>query len=561
MPLPSRMKLFSATLAALVSGVLVSMGFPGFKFPTLSQGWLLPFALVPLFVAMELIESPPPGSAYARTKPESFFQRGGFLRVFFLTWIFGSTVAFIAFFWCTYPAILFGNLPPFVAYPAFGLYCLLSGTFMPLVFLPFTISAVRRRRKQKPFPILLMALASTFLEMTIPRFFYWTFGSLMHSLETVNQWSSVLGFSGASFFIFFSNGVLARVLVIEPRTALRTLRSFAGVALFWAAIVGYGSYRISAFDKILPDLPKSRVGFIQPNFTFSELSSNPVRPVDAQQMSLSTLLRMSKEVVELSPDVPLDLIVWPESVVPFTFASSKDQVSQVEAFAREHNVPVLVQATEIDPEELERVGYRNVTMYSASFLIRPDGSRSASFRKWVPIPFGEIVPGEQYIPALGELVRENIGNTSKVGIGTSYEGLAYTENFYVAPLICFDSIYPNLPRLQALKGNASIFVNQANFVWMDVSNAGAEFRELDRFRAVENARSMLLASNTGPSVAFDPLGRELFSSTSVMTQGKGVAILPIYSETTLYSRFGDAPLLSLGLASVVLLIYLSRKQR
>lgn len=561
MPLSMRAHTFTAIFAALLSGLLIASGFPGDNFPTLSQGWLLPFAFVPLFLALETIPAPGVRTAYGKTRGEYQIHKGTFAKAFFFAWLAGVTLAAFAFFWFTKPAILFGKLPSYVAFPGFGIYCLFSGLFLPTVLLPFLISAVRRAKKQRPFPLLPMVLVSVFLEMTVPRLFYWTFGSLMHSVESVNQWASLFGFASTSGLILLSNSFIARTLVDGPRSAPRLILKALVFCTAWGVVIGYGKLRVSNFEKLEPTLPKTRVGYIQPNFTFSELASNPYRPADAQTMSLENLLRMSTELVEENVGRKIDLIVWPESVVPFSFVRSKSQMQQVKDFSALHDIPILVQATEMDDDEIERLGYQRATLYSASFLIRPDGSKSDSFRKWVPIPFGETVPLESSFPALGEFVRDNIGNTSKVGLGTSYEALSFTPELKVAPLICFDSIYPELPRLQASKGGADIFVNQANFVWMDLSNAGAEFKELDRFRAIENARPLLLVSNTGPSVAFDPLGRELFPTTALMSQAKGTVDLPIWKEETLYSKWGDVPHLAAGIANICYLIWFARRRR
>ena len=550
-------RFFYAAVAAILSGVAAACGFPGLSFPTASFSFLLPFALVPLFVALETL--PLGTTVTGRGRRGSRAQVTPFLRgrqAFFLCWIFGSALASVAFFWCTTPAILFGNIPAPLAYLGFAGYCLLSGGFFAVVLFPFSWNVGRTtRRGVRFFPLLAMILVSTALEHWLPRFFFWTLGSLLHRYDALNQWSSVFGFSAGTAFILFSNAALARSITSQPKSPGRVVLTTLGVAAFWAVLFGLGQLRIDLLSPKIEALPKTRIGVIQPNFSFSELSSNQQRPADAQEQSLDVLLHMTEELVQKAGSTPLDLVVWPESVAPSDFSWSKVQLDATKALSAKLRVPILAQAIEFDEEELKEKGFRQATMYSNSFLLRPDGSRSPSFRKWIPIPFGESVPFEKHFPWLGEIMRQNVGNTSKVGVGTRYEALPYTPTDFVAPLICFDSIEPELPRIQTLQGNATVFVNQANFVWMGLSNAGYEFREIDRFRAIENGRSLILAANTGPSAAFDPLGRLVGPQTGLMTQASLIFEVPVNTEITFYTRYGNLPLAIAALLSAAVLLY------
>jgi len=554
-------------LAPVASGALVGMCFPGGDFPWISAGWLMPVALVPLLVAIESLPTsaaPMSRARFAKASRVSGFSRAR--RAMALTWVFGAVLNSIAFFWTTSPSILFGGIPPAPAYALFALYCVLSAVFYPIVFFPFLWNAGRMAKKQmRPLPLIALALVSTALEHWVPRFFFWTFGSLTHFSAPLNQLAALGGFSTLTFFILLGNAWISRSVYSHPRSPGRVVVSLAGVAAMWGVLWGGGEFRIRSREADLKAAPHTRVAWVQPNFTFSELSSNPERDASAQTQSLDNLLTTSQEAVDSAKakgDTPLDLVIWPESVAPQDFGWNRSQIERVQLFTKTNGVSVLAQAMEFEEDEVKKLGWRAATTYSTSFLIRPDGSQSAKFRKWVPIPFGESVPLEGWFPWLGDLVRDHVGNTGKVGIGTSYEALAYTPEFRVAPLICFDAISTLLPRLQVSKGGASILVNQANFAWMGRSNAGAEFRELARYRAIENARSLVLAANNGPSVAFDPLGRPITSSTPLMKRAVDSAALPVVAWTTPYSVVGDIPLAVLAILSgVILLVNSGRKER
>jgi apolipoprotein N-acyltransferase len=544
---------FPNVLLAMLSGFLVSMGFPGDKFPYLSAWWLVPFGFIPLFLAIEFL---PNESNWLRGKPLSQRTSHGkalrFWHSFFLCWIFGSTLASVAFFWVTVPMIFFGKLPPALAYSIFALYSVLSGSFFALVLLPFSFNAVHTfSRLAKPYPLFCLAVFSCALELVIPRFFYWTIGSLLHDSAPLRQWSGLFGFHFLGIFVYYTCAAFAQGIYQAAQGALGKFLLQLGLQpALWGTLIALGTWRESVWNSHIDAAPKRRIAFIQPNFTFEQLSSNSFQSTGAQEQSLDTLLEMSEQVIVSATDRKPDLLVWPESVSPtdFNWAPEKQQV--VKDFIARMNVPLLNQTVSFDEKELQELGYQKATMYSESNLMRTDGSVSEPYRKWVPIPFGETVPLEDHFPQFGKLVRKYVGNTSKVGKGTSTNAIPFADGAQVAPLICFDSISPELTRKQVNLGDANLFVNQANFIWMLHSNAGAEFRELNRFRGIENGRSIVMVANTGPSTAFDPTGKEIYTTTKLVSKHSGYVDVPIVDEDTLYSQFGNAPTYGLFAACV-----------
>ena len=72
---------------------------------------------------------------------------------------------------------------------------------------------------------------------------------------------------------------------------------------------------------------------------------------------------------------------------------------------------------------------------------------------------------------------------------------------------------------------------------MGDSNAGLELAVLDQMRAIENGRRVVLASNTGPSMAFDPLGRLLLPSTQLLTQNMNFVDTALYKKKLCFKEF------------------------
>lgn len=381
----------------------------------------------------------------------------------------------------------------------------------------------------------------------------------MHGSLPVVQWAAWIGSSGLSAFIFASNFVLSRALSDPTRNPGRLGLTFLATSLSWIAIYSTGAQRLSEQRNLQNAARKTHVGFVQPNFRFPGLPRNPEYTKEAVLQTFPSLLSLTEELIaKQKGSQKLDLIVWPESSAPYDVAWSESVRDELSKKIAEWKTPVLIQGTEFDKAELESLGPQRAKIFSTSFLMRPDGSRSPSFQKWVPMPFGEAVPLEDTFPWLGDLVRNNVNNVSKLGRGTSVDALAYSPSDAVAPLICFDAISSSLTRAQSTSGNATIFVNQANFLWMWKSTAAFQFVQLGRFRAIENGRSFILSANTGPSSAFTPTGELVGSSLGLMSRGYESALLPVFENKTLFAEWGERPLIALGLIAFAFLIFMGQ---
>jgi len=523
---------------SIASGLLVAACFPGIHTEFLSL--FLPVALVPFFICLFSV----------------FNEKNTIKKLFFYSWIFGFSLQLPAFFWICQPIIFFSSVKSIVAYPLTVLICALTALYFPLLFSPFFWHAHRYRSAEK-IPLFSFALILTFLEIVIPCFFNWSFGSLMYSQLYPSQLSSLFGFHTGSLFIFWTGLSFAHGIFFFKKNPF--LKTVLMQSLVWISICAFGFFRVWQFDH-LENKSDTRIAYVQPNFTFNSIASLPLPAKDSQHQSLERLLEMSHQAVQKALDHDgrnPDLMVWPESAAPDLFLLDAKQISLVSQWSEQHHMPVLVQALQWKQEDLLHMSIDDAPVWSASVIVNEHGLQPESFQKWVPMPFGEMFPLETTFPILGKWYRSLFKNPSKLEVGTSYDALAYGQNLSAAPLICFDAIDQRLPYLQSKKGNASIFVNQANFVWMVDSNAGTEFSMLDRARSIENARSSVMVSNTGPTTAFDPVGRIILPAEPLLTQATGYVDLPLSKEQTFFSKFYWTPLFIAGLLALVFYAALS----
>ena len=142
--------------------------------------------------------------------------------------------------------------------------------------------------------------------------------------------------------------------------------------------------------------------------------------------------------------------------------------------------------------------------------------------KRVLIPFGEYMPLASYFSGLKELnAKAGVFSAGTQAVVFAYpmhrpDGTAYTLK--VSPLICYEDTVPALARESVGQG-AELLVNITSDSWFGRTLAPHQHHLIAAFRAIENRRYLIRATNTGLSAVVDPLG-------------KTIARIPPFSEGT-----------------------------
>ena len=148
------------------------------------------------------------------------------------------------------------------------------------------------------------------------------------------------------------------------------------------------------------------------------------------------------------------------------------------------------------------------------------------------VPFGEYTPLSFLLPNfLKKLATSAIGKGFSEG---KEKGLLEVSFCKVGLNICFESIYPAIVRKQAFKG-ANLLVNISDLSWYSSNFLKQQFLAFGVFRAIENRKHFIIASNSGISAFIDPTGK--IKSQSI-PNNQGVLIdwiNPLY-KTTFYSK-------------------------
>ncbi|WP_460368588.1 apolipoprotein N-acyltransferase, partial [Actinocorallia lasiicapitis] len=179
---------------------------------------------------------------------------------------------------------------------------------------------------------------------------------------------------------------------------------------------------------------------------------------------------------------PVDLVVWGESSVGYDLSRHPDLRDRLDGPA------VLVNQDARDASgRISKVS-----------VLLEGGVEKGRYAKTRLVPFGEYVP---FRFALGWLTKISKAAGEDRAPGTG-DVLFDVHGVPVAPVICFESAFPDLARAAANRGARVIVVQSATSTFQD-SWAPPQHASLAAVRAAESGRPVAQAALTGVSAAFD----------------------------------------------------------
>lgn len=397
-------------------------------------------------------------------------------------WITGIVFTILTFWWIV-------RLPshamtvPWLIYPAL----LALGLFLGLYTALFGW-VVRFLRRRLGWPVLLSApavwVAAEWAKSSGPLGLPW--GNLGYALAREPAWiqtASLHGAPGLSFWIVAVNALVAAV-VVAKRPVLRGAFALAAALAVWLP-VRWGEARLEA----AATQPLASVAIVQPN-----VGSADKWDETKQDAILASMFEATREAASATPKP--DLIVWPETSLPFFVRLEPLRLGQLQALVREIGVPVLAGYPDA---KLSASG--SPETYNAAGLLRANGKFATQYEKIHLVPFGERIPFQEVLPFLGKIdlgqAEWTPGTRAVVftGAGPSF-----------AVLICFESIFADHTRMFALEG-AQYLVNITNDEWFGKTAGPVQHADMAILRAVELGRSVARSANTGISMLIDPYGR------------------------------------------------------
>jgi apolipoprotein N-acyltransferase len=534
-------KYLGGVIAAIASGALLSlpMSLPA------SAGWLswlVPLALVPLFVAIERLPVQGAGGVRTYHKVVKVTAWSRALQAFALFWIAGAVFCALGMSWVTVALLRSTDLSHPVAYGLFIGFCLLFGLYFPLVFSPFVLGAARGVRKQASLlPIWALAFITTGIEIWFPRNWSWTFGSLADFSYAINQWVSLFGTSALTPLVVGGSAYLARSVVGVGSSAVRTVMMLASLLAIWVVVFALGEWRLSVMENRVDGVRRTRIAVMLPGDMANRVKRD--QSPEAAVGRLDALVELSRKTVTGHQDkAKIELVAWPKDELPESFSISPEQMEKVRGLARELDVSILVAADEFDFGQGSQELTPKTAGYKAAFLIRPDGSKSESYRQQYLTPFEGDLPFEETFPFLTGFAKDHVGQSRRWRVGSTTPSLSYSPDFRVGVLLSFDAMHPEVAQREAGRaedtetGEAGVLVHLSSFWSVTGTNAPQILQGMARWRAIETGRSLVSLGASGDLWAFDPLGRTVVKRSS--REARGVVVqLPAFDPDTVFDTF------------------------
>jgi apolipoprotein N-acyltransferase len=195
--------------------------------------------------------------------------------------------------------------------------------------------------------------------------------------------------------------------------------------------------------------------------------------------------------------------------------------------------------------------------YSNAVVGLKPGAPAYRYDKHHLVPFGEFVP--PFFKWFIRMMNIPLGDFNR---GPLVQTMLEWQGERIAPNICYEDLFGEEigAQFKDVVSAPTVLVNVSNIAWFGNTVAIDQHLNISRMRALEFARPMLRATNTGATVVIDAQGR-VTHALARHTRGALVAEVQGADGLTLYARwvshFGLAPWWLLG-ASVLLIAALAR---
>jgi len=490
-------------LLAILSGLMLTASFPPGRL-----SWIAWFALVPLLKSLDK-ESPS--------------------RAFKLGFIAGTAHYITLIYWIVVVLEHYGNLNPFLSLGICLLLCLYLALY--LAFFSSITTFLRGSRFTLIFTASLW-VGLEYLRANLLTGFPWCLlGYTQYKHLYLIQIADFCGVYGLSFIIILFNVLIYHAFFMHHNRGNVFLKwEILAVALIAGGTLAYGHYRLS--EDQLEKKSRQHIKFvvIQANIDQS-IKWDPAY----QSKTIFTYQRLTRAAFGFKPEV----IVWPETAVPFFFQNNVELSQKVFSLAKESGAILI-----FGSPDYERIGGMT-KYYNRTYLITPKDQPPQYYDKVHLVPFGEYVPLKRLLFFVNRLVPA----TGDFEEGDKITPLNHS-NLSFGTLICFEAIFPELARAHVRRG-ANMLVNLTNDAWFGMTSAPYQHLSMAVFRTVENRRPMIRAANTGFSAYIAPQGEIVALSTLFSQDCLKVSIDLPKSPLTFYARFGDLFAVSLLIISFI----------
>ena len=445
--------------------------------------------------------------------------------------IFGLAYFMAGVAWVRVSMNEFGGMPLPLAWFSAFLFCAFLALY-PMLAGAFTAWA---KPKNPWFFAFVLASAWTFAEYLRAHLFtgfeWLSVGASQTHIASAKGIAPIFGVFGASFDVLLIAALLPTIMFRLWNSRMFRNASALGRIIEFperVQLVFWGLFFLIIANALLSDVDYSQHNGRE--VRVSVLQGNVAQSMKWEPEAFAKTMQLYEKLISQAKG---ELIILPETALPASLSRiPPEYIERLRGIANSKNANLIIG---VPVQE-------NGKFYNAAVSLGVEDSQQ--YRKVHLVPFGEYMPlrgllawfyANLTIPmsdfASGDALQPNIKvNGQSLGISICYED-AFARD-----------VHRTLP-------DATLLVNISNDAWFGQSAAAEQHLQLSQIRAIEFARPMLRANNTGITAVIDEKGR-VTQRLTPFTEGILETTIQGRKGSTPYSAWGDLPILLICLAGL-----------
>ena len=358
------------------------------------------------------------------------------------------------------------------------------------------------------------------------------FGMVLGSNDVTMQTLSLVGPNGLTLIalVVFSLPALWFSSADAKAPRLGSILSIL-VGVLFALQLGYGVYRLGLTSE--PDSLQPVARLVQPNIPQKEKWK-----FENRAWIFNRLLALTTLDGEETPIKSVDLVIWPESALPFFLMEQPGALAAISQSLPE-GTDLLTGALRREPDRengRDTGSSDGESVFNSIYHLNAEGTVIDSYDKVHLVPFGEYLPKKNWLETIG--LQQLTAQKSGFEAGTQRKLLDLGGWGRVIPVVCYEVAFSD--GVLHYPQGASWILNVTNDAWFGATSGPWQHLQLARMRAVETGLPVIRVANTGISAIIDGRG-QLVAQLSLEQEGILQQRLPSKLTKTLYAQLGNIP--------------------
>jgi apolipoprotein N-acyltransferase len=263
-----------------------------------------------------------------------------------------------------------------------------------------------------------------------------------------------------------------------------------------------------------------------------------------------------------------DIVIWSEAAIPTLEYKAESFLNNINNFAFENNSSLILGIMDKEVEHIAKnkdsletfntiivTGKENINDEYGSYHYKNDNR----YLKHHLLLLGEFIPLESILRGLTPLFDLPMSSVHK---GNSIQKNIKANGFNFAPAICFEIVFPTLYLDNVTsegENPTDILLTISNETWFGKNRGLWQHTQIAQMRAVEFAKPLFRASNSGVTAFIDHKGK-IISSLPLFEEGTLTETMTVYKSETFYQKYGRVPTILFLIFLLIFTSYLNRKK-